>query len=52
MLNKDIKNATLYLAIITASLYVFGLFFHYGVLEFWGLSSGLFPLRFEEYGGF
>ena len=48
MLNNEIKNLSLILALTTASLYVFGLTYHQGYLLYWGLEETLFQLSFER----
>jgi len=48
MLNSEIKNLSLILALVTASLYVFGLTYHQSYLLYWGLEESLFELSFER----
>lgn len=48
MIDREIKNLSLILAIATASLYTYGLTFHQGYLKYWGLEESLFLLSFER----
>lgn len=48
MINREIKNMSLILAFVTASLYVYGLTFHQGYLKYWGLEESLFLPSFEQ----
>lgn len=54
MMGREIKNVPLMLAIVTASLFVFGLTFHQGYLKYWGLEETVFGTSFERtlYHGF
>lgn len=48
MFNREIKNATLLLAVGTAALYAYGLSFYQGYLGYWGIEESLFELSFER----
>ena len=48
MLRNEIKNLSLILALLTSSLYVYGLTFHQGFLRFWGIEETMFALSLER----
>lgn len=48
MLKGEIRNLSLFLAFVTASLFTYGLTFHQGFLGYWGLEETMFKLSFER----
>lgn len=48
MIKKEILNTALIVSFGTASLFIYGLTFYQGYLNFWGIEESLFPLSFER----